>query len=306
MKNTKSCGELLTRFVLAGAMVAGLCASPMSATRAGVGTATSSGSQLPTQSQNSPAATATAQLTDLPALIAHFGQELQWGGAKRVAIISGYSPANDQNALEDWLVDQVKNALTQGPNALVLIPDPRGAGRNSGKPNWAIAGVDDVVSVSLYPGVGGIQVTLNGAPNRPDQMENGPRALVSQTVPLTDEMAALLPPEWKKQIEEERASEEVPFDTAAAVARKPKCTSCKDPKFPEVSTQLRVAGSVRIIATVEADGTVRDIQLYQGFGFGADEVAVDAVGNWKYKPALDKSGNPIASKVQIEVHFRPA
>jgi TonB family protein len=65
-----------------------------------------------------------------------------------------------------------------------------------------------------------------------------------------------------------------------------------------------MAGSLVVAVTVEADGTTHDIQLRRGLGFGLDEAGVEAVSRWRFNPALDKEGNPIATKVAIEVAFR--
>src|SRR5208283_4854431 len=107
---------------------------------------------------------------------------------------------------------------------------------------------DTVMSASLYPGRDGIQVTLNAVHATVDQGKNTSIALVSQAVPLMDEMSALLPPEWKKQIEEERAAPKVPPAGPAIYSKFPHCVSCRDPGYTELARQFKVVGKISVMA----------------------------------------------------------
>jgi len=241
---------------------------------------------------------------DLDALITHFGEELHSAGTKRVVITSGLLPGSRQNALQDWLVSRVGAVLAREPKWFALFHDKPGGGLDLREVDLDAVRIDTIVSASLYPNRDGIHVTLNAEPVKADWTENKSKALVSADVPLTDEMAALLPPEWKKQIEEEQAAPKAPFANDANTSKLPTCLSCKDPHFSDLAKQLKVVGTVVVMVTVELDGTAHNIQLVKGLGYGLDEAAIEAVSRWKFEPALDKMGNPIAATVEIEVRFR--
>ena len=60
-------------------------------------------------------------------------------------------------------------------------------------------------------------------------------------------------------------------------------TSTK-PAYPDTARQLHITGTVRLEATVTADGTVRDTRVIGGSPLLAQEAA-NAVKKWKYKQA---------------------
>ena len=323
MKTSQRWQRVISGIAMAGAMVAGLCASPVGAGRAARGQA-EPGPQAPTTEPTVPqpptlppptvgirvwqklgTAGPPEQPVDIHALIAQFREQLRGEGVKRVVVIGGRWPASGQNAIEDWLVTQVKDALVQGPNGFDLLQDHLSKGSRFGEAVLDTTGADAVVSASLYPNEEGIQITLNGVTSGVVDSEQGTSvALVSMPALLTGEMAALLPPEWKQQIENEQAAPQVPSFSRVTASRFPTCVYCPAPKYTSEAKQLKMAGSLVVAVTVEADGTTHDIQLRRGLGFGLDEAGVEAVSRWRFNPALDKEGNPIATRVTIEVAFR--
>jgi len=64
-------------------------------------------------------------------------------------------------------------------------------------------------------------------------------------------------------------------------------TSVK-PDYPQIARQMRVTGTVRLEATVAADGKVRDTKVIGGSPLLAQE-AVTAVKKWKYEEASKES-----------------
>lgn len=60
-------------------------------------------------------------------------------------------------------------------------------------------------------------------------------------------------------------------------------TSVK-PAYPDVARQLHITGTVRLEATVAADGKVRDTRIVGGSPMLAQE-ATNAVKKWKYEEA---------------------
>jgi periplasmic protein TonB len=53
---------------------------------------------------------------------------------------------------------------------------------------------------------------------------------------------------------------------------------------------------------VGADGLPREIKVQRTLGLGLDEKAIEAVKQWKFKPAM-KDGNPVAVRISVEVNF---
>jgi periplasmic protein TonB len=54
---------------------------------------------------------------------------------------------------------------------------------------------------------------------------------------------------------------------------------------------------------VTPEGRVTDVIVMKGPGDGLEEKAIEAVKSWKFRPAKDATGNPVAVGVQVEVTF---
>jgi TonB family protein len=76
-----------------------------------------------------------------------------------------------------------------------------------------------------------------------------------------------------------------------------------DPEYSEEARWARVEGTVIVKTTIGADGTAQNMQVIKGLGLGLDEKALQAISQWKFKPAV-KDGQPVAVMATIEVNFR--
>jgi periplasmic protein TonB len=84
----------------------------------------------------------------------------------------------------------------------------------------------------------------------------------------------------------------------------PSCAYCPDPKYSEEARKAKYQGTVVLQAVITPDGRAIEIQVVKGPGLGLEEKAVEAVKQWRFKPALGPSGKPVAVVVPIEVTFR--
>ena len=249
-----------------------------------------------------PTASTNAALHEM---ITGVADSMQSAGIKRVAVIGGNWPITGQNALEDWLVAQVKSELGQAPYTFEVVQEKQLTGvRNYKGPILDLTDLDAVVSASVEPGVKGICFTLNAVTSGGPQGVSAELSLVSRQIPLKDELAALLPAEWKQELAEGLAGDNTVPNAGNGGLSLPRCTNCGDPKYSDVARELKLTGVVVIMATVGADAVPRDVRLVKGFGFGFDQAAIEAVSHWDFRPARDRKGNPTAAIVTIEVTFR--
>jgi periplasmic protein TonB len=75
-----------------------------------------------------------------------------------------------------------------------------------------------------------------------------------------------------------------------------------EPEYSEEARKARYQGTVVLEAVVRKDGRVDVIQLVRRLGFGLDEKAVQALKEWRFRPAM-KSGVPVDVSLNIEVRF---
>jgi protein TonB len=54
---------------------------------------------------------------------------------------------------------------------------------------------------------------------------------------------------------------------------------------------------------VGEDGKPRGFRIVRGLGLGLDQKALEAVAQWKFRPAM-RNGRPVRAPATIEVNFR--
>jgi len=84
----------------------------------------------------------------------------------------------------------------------------------------------------------------------------------------------------------------------------PSCAYCPDPKYSEEARKAKYQGTVVLQAVITPDGRAIEIQVVKGPGLGLEEKAVEAVKQWRFKPAVGPGGKAVAVVVPIEVTFR--
>jgi TonB family protein len=83
----------------------------------------------------------------------------------------------------------------------------------------------------------------------------------------------------------------------------PTCIYCPPPGYSKKARADRLEGYVLLDIRVTAEGKPTAIVLVKGLGEGLDEQAEKAVKSWRFTPAKDSSGNPVAARVQVQVTF---
>lgn len=92
------------------------------------------------------------------------------------------------------------------------------------------------------------------------------------------------------------------FRVGGAVAA-PRPVYQPEPEFSEEARRKKVSGSVTLALVVTSEGEVTNVKVVHRLGSGLDEKAVEAVKQWKFKPAT-KDGEPVAVALSVEVYFQ--
>lgn len=77
-----------------------------------------------------------------------------------------------------------------------------------------------------------------------------------------------------------------------------------DPEYSDAARKAKFQGTCIVQVTIGADGRVSHPKVVQPLGLGLDEKAIQAVLLWRFEPARDKNGKPIAVQANVEVNFR--
>jgi TonB family protein len=84
----------------------------------------------------------------------------------------------------------------------------------------------------------------------------------------------------------------------------PSCLFCPNPGYSGKASRAKIQSSVVLAVTVSKDGRAARIGILKNPGYGLTEMAIEAVSQWHFKPAMSKEGAPISVVVPVEVSFR--
>lgn len=73
--------------------------------------------------------------------------------------------------------------------------------------------------------------------------------------------------------------------------------------YPEHALLYGLEGEVILIAAVDKEGNVKDVEVVKGLGLGCDEAAQEAVKKTKFIPG-QTAGKPVESRVTLYVQFK--
>jgi protein TonB len=75
-----------------------------------------------------------------------------------------------------------------------------------------------------------------------------------------------------------------------------------EPEFSEEARKARFSGNVQVYLWVDEQGNPSHIRVVRGAGMGLDEKAVEAVRQYKFKPAM-QNGKPVKVDMYVDVEF---
>lgn len=76
-----------------------------------------------------------------------------------------------------------------------------------------------------------------------------------------------------------------------------------EPEFSEEARKAKVAGNVLVNLYVDQNGLPSHVHVIRGVGMGLDEKAVEAVKQYRFKPAME-NGKPVLVELNVEVNFQ--
>ena len=74
-----------------------------------------------------------------------------------------------------------------------------------------------------------------------------------------------------------------------------------DPEFSEEARRAKFMGVVTVDIIVNPQGLPQNIRVVRGVGMGLDQKAVEAVKQYRFKPAME-NGKPVAVELNISVN----
>jgi len=93
-----------------------------------------------------------------------------------------------------------------------------------------------------------------------------------------------------------------PYRVGGEISR-PEILSSTHPVYTELARRARVTGTVIVEAVIDEQGNVTDIRVLKGLPMGLDRAAVEAIKEWRFKPAT-LQGKPVSVYYVLTVNFQ--
>lgn len=128
------------------------------------------------------------------------------------------------------------------------------------------------------------------------------------TLPLTDRMRSLM--ETQEPVAPEKwqwvSPDHPDADNIAAnsnLARYPTCLYCPTAVYSDAATTAKLQGTVSLNVVISSEGRASKISVLRGLSCGLNPQAIEAVKQWRFRPATGADGKPEAVRQIIEVTF---
>ena len=76
-----------------------------------------------------------------------------------------------------------------------------------------------------------------------------------------------------------------------------------DPEFSEEARKAKFSGDLYVSVIVDEQGRPTHVRVVRAIGMGLDEKAIEAVKQYKFKPAM-LHGKPVKVAVDVNVRFQ--
>ena len=90
---------------------------------------------------------------------------------------------------------------------------------------------------------------------------------------------------------------------AGSAQQPPKLIYQVDPEFSEEARKAKFSGNVQVYLVVDVNGNPTHVRVVRPIGMGLDEKALEAVRQYKFKPAMN-NGKPVPVDLYIDVNFQ--
>jgi TonB family protein len=254
------------------------------------------------------------RLIGFDAMAHELGAELVKAGKRKVIVVDFRGPDKYWSPFADWLADQFSLALKTATSSLRVVDrakleelEPIEVDESSVCASTIRAalelGVDTIVEGTYRPAENGVGVSLNAhpviGPGNGGCVWTSPISTVGGKIPFTSEVGSTvyLPldalwPANKK------------FTSGEQGVGYPSCIYCPNPQYSSEAHKARLEGTVVLLAVINADGRATQIRIAKSLGSGLDEKAIEALKEWKFKPATDADGRSVPVFTPIELVFR--
>lgn len=250
---------------------------------------------------NSPLAAQQSQMADLSAQVASALEKANIKG--KVVILDFSGPGLEVTQLGRNLADQLFDAMPKAGKKFTIV-DRNEMLEELRKDNPSFLASSDIDTGRVLPLTHADTEILGHLEKNSDSFSLKLEIRRSKKMKTVAKLAVSLPvsSEATAQISKVISSRE--YAEAGAIGfTLPDCLHCPMPPYPDAAFRSRAEGSVVLSVLIGPDGHAHDITVQKHFRADLESSAINAVGDWTFKPAIGPDGQPATVKMLIEIDF---
>lgn len=248
-----------------------------------------------------------AQTSGLQGLATKLAQEILKSKKRKVAVFGFAGPGKAHTQLGRQLGDELSAALAKEAPSLEVVSRDRliTLGSERGLPPLGLfvaspatllgelAGADALVSAAMQVKSSHFELAVETTDVLTGKRIGRIRAMLA----LSDSVSAL----EKMEICD---PELIGARGGQCGVTLPRCVYCPNPAYTQDARDAKVSGAILLMVVVGPGGRATAIHVHRSLGYGLDERAIEAVRQWRFKPAEDANGKPVAVWAPVEINFR--
>jgi TonB family protein len=240
-------------------------------------------------------------------IVSHFAGPLEEVKPRKVLIFDLKGPRGEVHPAGKWLAGQLTVAMRTKFPKFEIVDHPQlftisgGTGSPSDQQALALRETSVARSAGADVFIAGILAKISenqiGVTLRVQGVSTAKKeiSVVREVVPISKEIADLS----QQPIPGLELKDGVPRGGAGGIPL-PKCVDCPIPRLPRPGG----VGVVVLEVVVTTDGTADKIKVIKSPDQRFTDVCIDTVQKWRFKPAVDFDGNPIAVFIPIQLTFQ--
>ena len=241
--------------------------------------------------------------------MAPIAQEISKGHERKIAVLPLISRDQENASVGIWLAKQIAVNLANSVPRIELLDAnsvaiPVLASKDSRHPSY------DQKAVEAFAKHSGAKVIVQGSFGAFEEglgvsltaSKKGRQEILTENagkLNLTSEITALLVRPLKSDLPSDGV-----YEGGWAGVGLPKCLKCPDPGFPVDARSSHTEGRVILFVLVGLDGASHQIEVKEATSPSFARQAINAVGTWKFEPALGPNRKPVPVRVPVEISFR--
>ena len=256
---------------------------------------------------------AYARQSEVDKAAARVAERIAKTGRSKVVVADFIGPKEQINELGVQLADEFSSALAGAEPRLQMVPRS-GSSLESNAQLRSSRMIDERARAQLFSRTSGAEIVIVGDMNQhsdrvdlrlrvyeiPPKPAKDSEVVDASILTEMDVQRPISPPE-AKLLKQSLASAGNGFFLTAGLGRSqhnttpPQCVDCPPARSLKASTVL-------LMVTVTTEGRAIDVELLKTSDTRAVKAAMEAVKNWRFLPARGPNGQPVVTRIEIEVH----